>query len=57
MKQTQSGGSEEVGANLSANLTTLGVPTYANLTAANAALTIGRIYYDTALATLNVTTT
>lgn len=37
-------------------LSTLGVPTYANLTAANAALSIGSIYYDTALATLNTAT-
>ena len=37
-------------------LTLLGVPTHANLTAANTALPIGKIYYDTTLATLNVTT-
>ena len=36
--------------------TLLGLPTYADLTAANTALGIGKIYYDTALATLNVTT-
>ena len=34
----------------------LGVPTYADLTAANAALAIGKIYFDTALSSLNVTT-
>jgi hypothetical protein len=41
---------------LAAVLTALGVPTYADLAAANTALAIGKIYYDTALATLNVTT-
>lgn len=41
---------------LASVLTLLGVPSYANLTAANAALAIGKIYYDTTLATLNVTT-
>ena len=34
----------------------LGVPTYADLTAANAGLAIGKIYFDTALSSLNVTT-
>lgn len=34
----------------------LGVPTHANLTAANAALAIGSVYYDTALGKLHVTT-
>ena len=34
----------------------LGIPTYANLAAANVALTIGRIYYDEALETLNTAT-
>lgn len=40
----------------SAILTLLGVPTYANLTAANAALAIGVPYYDTALSKLQITT-
>jgi hypothetical protein len=34
----------------------LGVPTYADLAAANAALAIGQPYYDTALAKLQITT-
>jgi hypothetical protein len=37
-------------------LTTLGVPTYADLTAANAALTIGKPFYNTALTKLDITT-
>jgi hypothetical protein len=37
-------------------LAALGVPSYATVAAANAALAIGKIYYDTTLATLNVTT-
>jgi len=37
-------------------VTLLGLPTYANLTAANTALTIGSIYYDTALTKINITT-
>jgi hypothetical protein len=37
-------------------LTLLGIPSYASLTAANTALAIGKIYYDTTLLTLNVTT-
>lgn len=37
-------------------LTTIGIPTYANLTDANTALGIGKPYYDTALLTLNITT-
>ena len=41
---------------LNATLTLLGIPTYDDLTAANTALAVGKIYYDTALATLNVTT-
>jgi hypothetical protein len=42
--------------NLAYILTALGITTYADLATANAALAIGKIYYDTALATLNVTT-
>lgn len=34
----------------------LGLSSYANLTAANAALTIGTIYYDTTLLRINITT-
>lgn len=34
----------------------LGIPTYANLTAANAVLAIGQVYFDTALGTLNTAT-
>lgn len=34
----------------------LGIPTYANLTAANVALSAGQVYYDTALGTLNTAT-
>lgn len=34
----------------------LGIPSYANLSAANAALTIGRVYYDETLETLNTAT-
>lgn len=37
-------------------LTSLGVPTYANLTAANAALAINQLYFDTTLTKLQITT-
>ena len=37
-------------------LAALGIPSYANLAAANAALGIGKTYFDTELATLNITT-
>ena len=36
--------------------TALGIPTHADLTAANAALAIGQPYYDTALVKLQITT-
>jgi hypothetical protein len=37
-------------------LTALGLATHANLTAANAALAIGSVYYDTALGKIHITT-
>ena len=43
-------------ADLAAQRLLLGIPTYANVTAANAALAIGQIYFDTALQTLNTVT-
>jgi hypothetical protein len=42
--------------NRTAFLAVLGIPTYADLAAANLALPVGRPYYDTALATTNTTT-
>lgn len=45
-----------IGENETAILTALGIPTYANLAAANAALSLGQIYFDTALGTLNTAT-
>ena len=36
--------------------TALGIPTYADLTAANAALAIGSLFYNTALSKLDITT-
>lgn len=42
--------------NLANTRAALGIPSYANITAANAALTIGRIYYDEALEALNTAT-
>ena len=41
---------------LASELLLLGITEYANLSAANAALSIGSIYYDTALAKIHITT-
>jgi hypothetical protein len=49
-------GPEGPALSLGSALTLFGLTSYADLTAANAALPIGRIYYDQTLNTLNVTT-
>lgn len=56
--ETYGNETREIGAatTLTSVLTLLGVSSYANLAAANLALTVGKIYYDTSLGTLNVTT-
>ena len=48
-----SGGSAPTLASL---LTTLGIPTYTDMTAANTALEIGKPFYNTALTKLDITT-
>ena len=41
---------------LASLLTTLGIPTYSDMTAANLALEIGKPFYNTALTKLDITT-